>query len=441
MSHELITLHPSEIKVKEGLTRIRTEYGDIDDLAESIKAHGQIQPIVINRSYELLAGGRRLAACIKANVSVLCLFRDTIDALEFRVIELEENLKRKELTFVENAFLTREIDRLKKAIFGKKQSGRAARSGGWGNDDTAKLLNKSTGSISNALNLADALDVFPQLAEAKNENDARKMLAKIEEGLILEEMKKRHIERPNGNWIAAQNHYIVQDALTGLAEVASGTADFAEVDTPYGVDLNKNKKTKAGDGLTTTEKYIEWEGETFFENMQLVASETYRILKPDSWAVVWYGQEHYSRVRGILESVGFILDKIPAVWYKGKGMAQTNQPELYLARSYEVFFICRKGTPPLRQRGRVNVFDYQSVHASARIHPTEKPLELLDELIVTFCYPKSRVLVPFLGSGNTLRAVYKNECSGFGFDLNEDLKIKFLARVADDIKAGLYGKE
>ena len=55
----------SEINVGE---RFRENYGDIEELQESIEKHGVIQPITICESlagenrYDLVAGGRRLRA-------------------------------------------------------------------------------------------------------------------------------------------------------------------------------------------------------------------------------------------------------------------------------------------------------------------------------------------------------------------------------------------
>jgi len=46
-------------KVKIG-KRIRSEYGDMQDLAKSIREHGLLHPIVVDSQYNLDAGGRRL---------------------------------------------------------------------------------------------------------------------------------------------------------------------------------------------------------------------------------------------------------------------------------------------------------------------------------------------------------------------------------------------
>lgn len=41
--------------------RIRKDFGDIQELADDIKQNGLINPPVVNKEYELLAGERRLS--------------------------------------------------------------------------------------------------------------------------------------------------------------------------------------------------------------------------------------------------------------------------------------------------------------------------------------------------------------------------------------------
>ena len=47
--------------IKEG-TRARKTYKNVEKLAESIKEHGLIQPILLSNEMVLIAGGRRLRA-------------------------------------------------------------------------------------------------------------------------------------------------------------------------------------------------------------------------------------------------------------------------------------------------------------------------------------------------------------------------------------------
>lgn len=84
--------------------RRREDYGDIDGLAASIKRYGLLHPIVVDEQSNLIAGGRRLQACRQLGWSALpvTLLGDLTDA-ERREIELEENLRRKDLTPAEEA--------------------------------------------------------------------------------------------------------------------------------------------------------------------------------------------------------------------------------------------------------------------------------------------------------------------------------------------------
>ena len=50
---------PDSIIVKK---RLRRDLGNIEGLMESLKKHGQLTPIIINRNNELIAGFRRLQA-------------------------------------------------------------------------------------------------------------------------------------------------------------------------------------------------------------------------------------------------------------------------------------------------------------------------------------------------------------------------------------------
>ncbi len=97
----MLTVHelePTEIKVREGLDRYRTDMGDIKELSASIIKYGQLQPIVITKNNELIAGGRRLAACIFASRNVQAVYRDDITDDMLRILEIEENVRRKQFT-------------------------------------------------------------------------------------------------------------------------------------------------------------------------------------------------------------------------------------------------------------------------------------------------------------------------------------------------------
>ena len=85
-----------DIKVKR---RIRKDLGDLEDLKNSLRRYGLLNPITLNGKYELVAGERRLEAAkaigwtnINANII------DNLSELSQLDMEIEENNQRKEFT-------------------------------------------------------------------------------------------------------------------------------------------------------------------------------------------------------------------------------------------------------------------------------------------------------------------------------------------------------
>jgi hypothetical protein len=79
------------------------DLGDICELAESIRRLGfLIHPIVIDRDKVLIAGYRRLCACKSlGGTHIECRYFDELDELKRTAIEIEENIKRKQMTWQE----------------------------------------------------------------------------------------------------------------------------------------------------------------------------------------------------------------------------------------------------------------------------------------------------------------------------------------------------
>lgn len=113
---------PTELVPIDEITisdRLREDYGDIAGLAESIATHGLIHPLTIDDDNTLIAGERRLRAMKSLGfIEVECRRWDGLTDTERRELELEENLRRKDLTayersknVVELAIVAEEVDR------------------------------------------------------------------------------------------------------------------------------------------------------------------------------------------------------------------------------------------------------------------------------------------------------------------------------------------
>jgi len=85
-----------DIKIKK---RVRKDLGNLEDLKDSLRTYGLMNPITINSKYELIAGERRLQAAIQLgwtsiNVNII----DNLSEVDQLEMEIEENNQRKEFT-------------------------------------------------------------------------------------------------------------------------------------------------------------------------------------------------------------------------------------------------------------------------------------------------------------------------------------------------------
>lgn len=77
---------------------------------------------------------------------------------------------------------------------------------------------------------------------------------------------------------------------------------------------------------------------------------------------------------------------------------------------------------PYRRSGVIHV---EQVHSSKHIHPTEKPVPLLEKLIEMSTAPGELVVDPFAGSGSTVLAARNLGRRGIGIEINQ----RYVARV------------
>ncbi|NLZ34589.1 Nucleoid occlusion protein [Clostridium sp. N3C] len=107
MQKEIVYITPEQIL--PNLYQPRKTFNDdtIEELAQSIKAYGIIQPLSVrkmgNDSFELVAGERRLRAAKKAGLTKVPAIIVDITDKESAAIALLENLQREDLNYIEEA--------------------------------------------------------------------------------------------------------------------------------------------------------------------------------------------------------------------------------------------------------------------------------------------------------------------------------------------------
>lgn len=437
MYHTMLNI--SAIIPKE---RYRTDFGNLEELKLSLKENGLISPIAVQNlkdgSFLLLAGERRLRAATELGWMEIDakVWTEELTELDIRCIELAENIDRKDFTWQEKVRLQAHIHALQVGEHGEK-IGKSPTSPGHSQADTARFLGVSPGEVSTNLKLAKAFDAVPELAESKTREDALKMLRSLQETAIHEELLKRanavtetSCETADEQRLKMCSSFILGDARMEMQKVGDTEMDFIEIDPPYSIGLDDHKQGPESEML----EYTEVSDHAYYQFMGVILDEAARILKNGRWLVLWHGHHHSQVLASMLNMRGFNVAPIPAAWIKPSG--QCNHPEYTMASCYELFHYASKRNAILLRQGRSNVFHVSPVPPQRKIHPTEKPIELLEAILQTFTMKGMKMLVPFLGSGATLMAAANQGIEAFGFDLSEKFKRSYETRILSQA----YGK-
>lgn len=427
-------------------TRHREEYGDLESLAADIRELGLIHPINIvdkrkiegseemstnDKPYLLAAGGRRLSAFIEHDLGGAIpayVHPRKLSYYELRKIELMENISRKELTWQEKSDMTGEIHELEQKLKGKSHT---SSEGGHSLQDTADMLNKSKSTVKNEVDLAKALKELPELRNIKNKTEALKVMRQMQKSHVAETRadKARKELKTKGQHGVKQdlmNQYVCGDFFEHAEKLKAGTFDLIEIDPPYGIDLGNVKKKSKHTTLNYNEVAAA-EYEAFMNRTLLYAK---KLLKKGGWLVCWYAIDPWhDMVSKQLDKQGFKGNSLPCLWVKNGG--QTNRPQHYFGSCYEPFFYRHFGNSArLNKGGSSNYMVHAKVPPEQKVHPTQRPVSLMEELISRFIND-GKILVPFAGSGVTIRAAHNLGLKAIGYDLSQDAKNKHDALIAD----------
>lgn len=104
--NEIINVRIDEIIPNRFQPRLTFNENELKELAESIKIHGIIQPLVLRRigdKFEIIAGERRYKASVMAGLQTVPAVIMNIDDKQSAEVAVVENLQRKDLTAIEEA--------------------------------------------------------------------------------------------------------------------------------------------------------------------------------------------------------------------------------------------------------------------------------------------------------------------------------------------------
>lgn len=178
---------------------------------------------------------------------------------------------------------------------------------------------------------------------------------------------------------------ILGDCLSVLPKIPDASVDLVLTDPLYLV----NFQDRSGRSIAN-DRTGEWLAPAF--------AELYRVLHRDSMCVSFYGWSRVDEFFQAWKSAGF---RVVGHLVFSKSYASKAR---YVRYQHESAYQLAKGHPPFPQQPLPDVMPWK--YSGNVLHPTQKPVEVLSELIKAFSRPHDIVLDPFAGSGSTCEAAH-----------------------------------
>lgn len=409
---QLLQLLPHVIKVKDGLERFRKDGGELLKLAQSIQKFGQLQAIVINRQNELICGGRRLAACTMLNIPVLCMYQDTIDSSTMRELELEENIQRKDFTPAEQSLAVQELHRLKQELYGVATPG--IKDSGWTLEMTAEALGVSRGNVIESLQIAEMINMFPTLKASKTKSEIKATAKTMEKVATTLKSLSKYEESTKTQTKYKLYH---QDAEVFLTSQPANKFDVFLIDPPYGINIQDNMMGVGGKtgGANSSGIVFNDSKEELDFSIAYLAKHLYRVTTSTAQGWIFVAPEFFYPIRETFILAGWSAYIKPVIWIKNAS-GQANQPSMYPSSCYEMILFIRKHDACLVLEGRPDWTQFSPIIGDKKLHPAEKPIPLLLDLLDRISLPGQNLLDCFCGSGSSLEAGIRKKLFVTGCD-------------------------
>ena len=216
------------------------------------------------------------------------------------------------------------------------------------------------------------------------------------------------------NKICTNNKIYNMDCLEGMKLIDDKSIDMILTDPPYNISQKSNFYTMGRTGVD----FGEWDkGFDLTEWINVALPK----IKNGGNIIIFNDWKNMSYIKDCLEGNNcFIKEMI--IWKKPNPMPR-NRDRLYVT-SCEFAIWATKGKNWTFNRQRDNyentVFEYPSVNSKHRLHPTQKPEQLLIDLIKIHSNEKDIILDPFMGSASTAIAAMNTNRRFIGFELDKN---------------------
>ena len=412
----------SAVIIPEDRQRKEFPAAEMETLKTSIVSKGLMHPPVLRDDGKtLVAGERRLRALtelhkegrafscrgevVPAGLLPVTLLGELTD-FEVREAELEENVVRLSLTWQERACAYASLHKLRQEQAAQPSNG-AKTPQPHSFTDTAKEIygfaaqGEQVLSVHEAVILTDNLHL-PDVAAAKSQKEAVKVLKKIKEG--------EHRAKLAAVFDLTRTPHSLHhgSAFDLLKTFPSATYDCILTDPPYGVGAGE-----FGDMASTGHNYVD-SVENALACYALVAEEGFRVAKAEAHAYVFSDFSLFAKIADLFALAGWDVWKRPLIWSKGNGMLP--RPEQGPRNTYECILFASKG----KRKTLCVKADVINVGSDRRLlHGAQKPVALYSDLLSRTCRPGDTVLDCFGGSGPVIPAATASQVVATYVELSE----------------------
>jgi len=432
----------SEIIISPERQRREFKPEALNELAESIVGRGLLHPIVLRQTPEglvLVAGERRLRAiadlwefersfkCDNCEVPyghVPYLTLGDLTPLEAEEAELEENIKRVDLTWQESAAAnTRLLElRTKQALHAGLELPTPA--------DIAREvydLPKDTpaGSLGWPVSKIKEDTILQRymgdsdVKGAATRGEALKVIKKKEQAA-----KQKHLAETVGKAFTSAAHAVHNfDAKHWMKAAGPEQFDCILTDPPYGMGADSFGDSGVGTaahGYTDTPEVLEAILEWF-------PGESYRLTKPQAHAYVFCDIDWFFTWREAMAAAGWKVFRTPIIWHNLDGF-RAPWPEQGPQRKYECILYAVKGN-------KLTTRIYPDVIPCGRdkgsTHPAAKPVALLANLLSRSCLAGDKVLDAFCGGGSIFPAAHELKLFATGLEQDQAYYGASLIRIQE----------
>jgi DNA modification methylase len=236
----------------------------------------------------------------------------------------------------------------------------------------------------------------------------------------------------------AEKNAKIQEVLDRirLGDASELTANFPDniklvfTDPPYGKNFQSNRRVKTERAAKIQNDSEIGEAIPLFEK---VMQNLYPKMANDSAALVWADWKYEGAFMRVLESIGLEI-KNSIVWVKanhGTGDLQGS-----FAPKHERLIFAVKGKPVFNEQGRLpdvmNGNEFPDTH-----HPTPKPVDMLERIVLHLTHPEDIIADPFTGCGTTAIASVRNNRTFHGCEIEESWYNEAQENVNKILKNGI----